>query len=733
DKAGVKPDAAGKDLIDKAMRNANDVTLNFGRTGIAGKALNAGFTPYFNPSVQGLDKLVRVFTEAKNEGNIRGLLGLGAKVSTFAIAPSVFNEFMLRNDEDYQQLNTRDKDNNYFIPLGKITGDKDDKGKFIKIPKARELVVAAEPFQYFFRYAQFGDSGGWQQMFRTARDNIGVVNPVSENLLSPILRVARNKTWFGGDIESAYDQEFATEDRYDESTSLIGIKLGQTAAAKALQLSPKKIDNIIDSYTGVIGDYLLPATAQASKGSVTLNQFITDSVFSNKLSAEAWDKYSQLEQRTNSKSLSDEEKRKAEYDRQDMYNRYMDDTTKLSRAIADIQGDKNLTKAEKHDLVRNLKISMNEIYRASADGSVARLNGNEVDPLRSIYKTFVGREGTKAVDHAFKYADEKYQDAYKEYKNILKRSDSSKESKAKSRKQFLDYCCDIRGTQGKIGGDKDYINYKTAAVVAAMKGVSGKKQDAFGLYEDTRQTAKTYKKYHYDLKHYIHTERTSFNASRDLDMKYQSEMQSHDIAMAQACKKNDDGSYFIGDKKPKYQKERMPAARYLVKTDGTNWTTEEIHQFADKHSYDYSSDYEEVYEQARKTYKNYSALECAAVAQVITGKGDNDFGDTSLKGDSGIMDGVTDGSGKGGYGRRRGRRGYGRRGGGGGYGGGGGSAAGQDWNTYVSGIFDMKAPKITKVSGGAGKSKVSDFTKDSELNEAYRKRARKKQMINRKS
>ena len=207
--------------------------------------------------------------------------------------------------------------------------------------------------------------------------------------------------------------------------------------------------------------------------------------------------------------------------------------------------------------------------------------------------------------------------------------------------------------------------------------------------------------------------------------------------MAQACKKNDDGSYYIGDAKPKYQKGRMPAARYLVKTNKEKWTTEEIHKFAEKHSYNYSSDYEEVYKQAKKTYKNYSALECAAVAQVITNKGDNDFGDTSLKGDSGIMDGVTDGR-KGGYGRRRGRRGWGRGGWGHGGGGGGGgyAAGGKDWDTYVGEIFDMKAPKLTKAKMSRSSVKdqnVTDYTKKSELNEAYRKRARKKQMINRKS
>lgn len=749
DKAGVPPKLAGRKVIDRAMRNANDVTLNFGRTGIATKMLNSAAVPYLNPSVQGLDKLVRVFTEAKNEKNMRGIIALGAKMSTFAVAPSVFNEWMLRNDEDYQQLNTRDKDNNYYIPLGKLTGalgieSKDDKGKFIKIPKARELVVAAEPFEYFYRHAQFGDSGGWRQMFKTGIDNVGVINPLTDNFVSPVIRMATNKTWFGGDIESSYEvQNLAPEDRYDETTSLIGIKLGQTALAKELKLSPKKIDNLIDSYTGVIGDYLLPATAQASKGNPILNQFITDSVFSNKLSTEAWDKYNQLEQKANSKSLSDEEKQKAEWKRQDLYNNYIGEAVTINRAVADIQGDKTLTKAEKHDLVRNLKIYMNEFYRGADTGEAPKLNGKDIDPLKAIYKVFRKSEGTKAVNRAFKYASKGYQEAWKEYKNILKGSDSSKEAKAKNRKEFLDYVVDIRTTQGAIGGGKDYIGYKTAAVVAAMNKVSGKKQDAFGIYDDTRQTAKTYKQIGYDLEHYVLTEHANFVASRNVGLEKQSDMQSHDIAMAQAVRKHDDGSYFIGDSKPYYQKGRMPAARYLVNTNKKQWTTKEIHNFADKYDFDYSSDYDKVYEQARKTYKGFSDLECAAVAQVITNKGYNDFGDTSLEYDSGIMGSVTGGGSYGGYGgyRRGGYRRYGRRGGGGG--GGGGGAAGVDWNTYATGIFASKEPTKSSTSSKTkaytssyksvnGSQKVTDFTKKSELTEAYRRRVQKKQMITKK-
>ena len=735
DKAGVNPNVAGKEVIDRAMRNANDVTLNFGRTGVLGKALNAGPVPYINPSIQGLDKLVRVFSEAKNEKNIRGLLGLGMKVSTFAVAPSVFNEFMLRNDEDYQQLNTRDKDNNYFIPLGKITGDKDDKGKFIKIPKARELVVAAEPFQYFFRHAQFGDSGGWRQMFRTAIDNVGVVNPLTDNLFSPVLRVAQNKTWFGGEIESAQEQNWATEDRYDETTSLIGIKLGQTALAKELKLSPKKIDNLIDSYTGVIGDYLLPQFTEASRGNPAINQFITDSVFSNKLSTESWEKYFSYDEKINSKKLSDEKKLEAKSEKQALWNKYLDDASHCTRAISDIQSNKNLTKEQKAEMVREVKKAQNEAYKAMRDGKDVGY-----DPLQSIYNVYRKQGNKKAVGIAMKYAGGVNADAYEAYKATDEYRNMSGTEKAKARKGFLDGVCDIRDIQGRIGDGKysdKYTDYKTISVSGVMRKASDGFYESYNVRDKVIEYAKLYKKKGYDKDHFIETEKINNKSAKAIGLDYRSKMEDHDRAMTQAQAGRDDGSFYISYKNnPAHQKYRMPAARYLVKTNKKKWTTEEIHKFAEKHEYSYKSDYDDVYEQARKTYKDASDLECAAVAQVITSKGYNDFGDTSQKDDSGIFGDVSSG-GKGGRRRRRRRR-RGRRRRGHGGGGGGGKVASIDWYDYAKGIFNAENIKASTASSVARTKKIADmdvkdFTHRSELTEAYRRRMRKIQVINRKT
>lgn len=709
DKAGG-PKGAGKAVIDRAMRNANDVTLNFGRSGIITRAFNSGAVPYLNPSVQGLDKLARVFTEAKQEKNMRGLISLGMKMSTFAVAPAVFNEWMLKDNKDYQQLNTRDKDSNYFIPIGD--------GKFVKIPKARELVVVAEPAQYFFRHAQFGDSGGWKQMFQSAVDNIGVVNPLTDSLFSPIHRAVTNKTWFGGDIESAYEVEnMLPQDRFDEGTSLLAIDLAQKQPAKALKLSPKKIDNLIDSYTGVIGDIFLPMNAKAAKGNPFVMKFVTDSVFSNKLSTEAWEKYERAQQISNSKTIDPDKVAKAKQESQDIYNLYLGDTVTLGQAISDIQNDNKLTKAQKHDLVRELKKSQNEIYRASENNGVPKLDGKEVDPLKAIYNLYNKQKDKKdkAVGIAMKYAADTYKEPYEKYKKSEEYTKMSGKDRSKQRVKYLNYVVGIRSTQGKIGEDKGdkFLNYKTAAVVGKMKNASDGMLDSFGIYKYQQENAETYKKKKYSLKHYIDTEKINLKSSRKLGFEYRSKMENWNVSMAQAHKKRDDGSYFIGDKKPEFQKGRMPAARYLVKKNAKQWSEKEIDNFAKKHDYTYKQEpypeYDKVYKQAKKDYGDkFSDLECKALAQVITGAGDNDFGNTKMKNDTGIFDGIEDGDNRGGSGRR----GYGRRGGRGGRGGGSSSGG-----------------TVPKTASGAIKGKVTDpfgkttnGSKKSNLNDAYRKK-----------
>ena len=123
----TKGDGSYNNLME-AMYNSVDITVNFGRSGTWGKTLNSTFVPFFNPSVQGADKLVRRFTETKGA---KEWTELTIKAAALGILPSVINAMMYMGDPDYDELNDREKDINYLFKIGD--------NQWIKIPKGRVL------------------------------------------------------------------------------------------------------------------------------------------------------------------------------------------------------------------------------------------------------------------------------------------------------------------------------------------------------------------------------------------------------------------------------------------------------------------------------------------------------------------------------------------------------------------------------------------------------------------
>ena len=136
---------------------------------------------------------------------------------------------------------------------------------------------------------------------------------------------------------------------YDEGTSAISIWIGGK-----LNISPKKVDYVIDGYTGVIGDFLLPLTTESQESNPIYRKFIVDSVFSNKLATQFWSKSDLLESKSNvSGKTGKYENWKA---------KYMYDSITLSSAIYDIDGDKSLSSKQKAEKKRELRKLLNEYY-----------------------------------------------------------------------------------------------------------------------------------------------------------------------------------------------------------------------------------------------------------------------------------------------------------------------------------------------------------------------------------
>ena len=721
-------DAVGSETIDRAIRNANDITLNFSRSGYKSKALNSGLVPYFNPSIQGLSKLVRMFSEGKAS---KTLLNFAAKLGAITIAPAMLNELLLKNDENYQALPTREKDNNFFIPMGD--------GKYIKIPKPRENAVLAEPFEYGLRWflnkSEYGTMDEMKQMFKTGLDNIGVVNPFTDNLFSPILSTLRNKTWYGGDIESAYEIEnFDTKDRYDEGTTAVAIWLGQTPVAKAMKLSPKKIDNIMDSYLGMIYDFGISQTSQKNRGSIGLksnpfvNQFIKDSVFSNKESTKFWDNFSQMEKGINSKSLTDKQKEKKKQDFENLKSTYYYDICTLSEAISDATLDKSVPQSK----VREMRKELNRLYKLANNGE-----SNTVEPISVISKAIGSDKALSKYLPTDEESEYSWKEHYKDYKKSVSYNKLSKADKKKASDKFLEVYSLGVDTQKKINPADFHSkpDWSTVGVCAAQLLKEGKITNkdykkvslACTIHEDSLGTFKKYVRNGGNTYRYAVTQKRVDKMFGNLDG-YGIDTKSGlwkgsfgkggakggaiSVQLASGKTTFLDRAYYISNSRDENYAIKMNAARGY--TSRYNKTTEDICKLAlkadkkgDNNTYLNQSEIRDVCDSIKGNN------ELKAMSFVLLGGNPNknpygSIGDYSLENDTGIKaDGESSSSG----GRRYGRRGR-RRGGGGS----GGSSKGTVIETG-SGAVDGKV--TNPFSTGSNGSSASN------LNDAYRKRLKK--------
>ena len=721
-------DAVGSETIDRAIRNANDITLNFSRSGYKSKALNSGLVPYFNPSIQGLSKLVRMFSEGKAS---KTLLNFAAKLGAITIAPAMLNELLLKNDENYQALPTREKDNNFFIPMGD--------GKYIKIPKPRENAVLAEPFEYGLRWflnkSEYGTMDEMKQMFKTGLDNIGVVNPFTDNLFSPILSTLRNKTWYGGDIESAYEIEnFDTKDRYDEGTTAVAIWLGQTPVAKAMKLSPKKIDNIMDSYLGMIYDFGISQTSQKNRGSIGLksnpfvNQFIKDSVFSNKESTKFWDNFSQMEKGINSKSLTDKQKEKKKQEFEKLKSTYYYDILTISDAINEATLDKSVPQSK----VREMRKELNRLYKQANDGKA-----NTVEPISVISKAIGSDKALSKYLPTDEESEFSWKEHYKDYKKSVFYSKLSKADKKKASDNFLKVYSLGVDTQKKINPADFHSkpDWSTVGVCAAQLLKEGKITNkdykkvslACTIHEDSLGTFKKYVRNGGNTYRYAVTQKRVDKMFGNLEG-YGIDTKSGlwkgsfgkggakggaiSVQLASGKTTFLDRAYYISNSRDENYAIKMNAARGY--TSRYNKTTEDICKLAlkadkkgDNNTYLNQSEIRDVCD----SIKGNSELK--AMSFVLLGGNPNknpygSIGDYSLENDTGIKaDGESSSSG----GRRYGRRGR-RRGGGGS----GGSSKGTVIET-TSGAVDGKV--TNPFSTGSNGSSASN------LNDAYRKRLKK--------
>lgn len=289
----------------KAMQAAADVTTNFSRSAPMAKATE-NYCAYLNASLQGLDKMAR---QLKNHPFLTTW-----RAAEIIALPTILLYMLNKDDEDYQHLNDRTKDNYYCIPTGK--------GTFIKIPKSREYGVAMGALLERFMRLRDGEDpetalDGIGGQFLT---NIAPSNPFTDNIAKTIfIDLPTNQDFAGRSIIPERLANLSPENQYDYTTSKAGIAASKAWNATLGRLFPKmapiQADYLIDSNLGFVGDMILGSTQQGSKsvGDVlkaviaepVVRKMTADPLYQNGVTDAFYKELSEAETAANDKNLTE--------------------------------------------------------------------------------------------------------------------------------------------------------------------------------------------------------------------------------------------------------------------------------------------------------------------------------------------------------------------------------------------------------------------------------------------
>ena len=363
-----------------AFYESQDITVNFKRGGRLSREFNKA-VPFFNASVQGLDKFKRWITcadvpKAQRAKAIAGRVTMYVAVSA-ALGALIYalNNSDDEDEENYRLLSNYTKNTYWNIPLGD--------GKYFAIPKPREIAVLSTfietTCEYFggndYAYDEFGDyvADNFLPPFLSdlvtdgmdgALGSLGIIGVASD--------LKANKDFLGRPIESTSLSGYESQDRYTRRTSQIAYWLGQAAAELGLDWGPVQIDYF---FSQVLGGYWKVQKALFPVGSENVdwtlgvqNTYVKDNQYSNDIVNWMYDKATSSAQAAKShpEDTDIDIEAKLDGDMKSFYSRYY-----------------ALTKGQKEDAAarraKRVVLDMIVEYRKASD------NGDESEAQKVIY------------------------------------------------------------------------------------------------------------------------------------------------------------------------------------------------------------------------------------------------------------------------------------------------------------------------------------------------------------
>lgn len=267
----------------KALYAGENLTVNFNLHGKFSKELAA--IPFLNANIQGFAHFAYTLKNNPKQFFAKSAIGGIALVAIQQI-------FMALNgqEEEYEKLSNYQKNNFFCFAIGD--------GKFIKIPKAREYSIIENSIERGFEALRGQmDSDDWMAFLGyTAGNLFPNFSPTDISILGTYIELTSNKDFRGNPIVPAYMEDLVPKLQYDENTTYLARYIGNI-----FNLSPKQIDHIISSQTGILGQILSSIAVENKDYSMGFgNKVMTDSVYSTDIINQLYDKAENLNRQHNS-------------------------------------------------------------------------------------------------------------------------------------------------------------------------------------------------------------------------------------------------------------------------------------------------------------------------------------------------------------------------------------------------------------------------------------------------
>jgi predicted nucleotidyltransferase len=426
--------------VEVSMLDAARVTTNFKAGGNITKWANRNGATFLNASVQGAMQQVRNVREANMNG-LRGWANLAAKFAMAGLPAILLNGLIWKDDDDYEELSDYVKQNYY------IVWKKDD-GTFIRIPKGRTVAVIQEAIQQVENARTGDDEVDLKSFLDLVLNNLAPNNPIDNNIISPITQVISNKTWYGEDLVPTRLQDVPANEQYDESTDTFSRWLGDK-----LNISPMKINYVLNQYSGGVGDVVLPmitpkATNDAdSVGDYLIapfvDKFTTNAIINNKNPGNLFETSEKLTTNAKSSKATDNDVLKNKF-----INSIKNEMNELYKQKREIQSS-DLSKGEKYEQVLEIQSRINELSKYG-------LNNYEDVDISGNYATVGNRQYKLNSDEEWEKITDKQIEKQEKVSNSLNIS----ASKYWSNKEEYDYAYENPGKYAVATAITDYKTYK---------------------------------------------------------------------------------------------------------------------------------------------------------------------------------------------------------------------------------------------------------------------------------